>query len=156
MTEAVIRIDDREVRGERVFNAPRELVWKAWTHPDHLARWWGPQGFTTTTNDFELRPGGVWRFVMHGPDGRDYHNRIVFDEVQAPERLVYRHVPEPGTDPVRFDVTVTFEAEGERTRILMRMVFESADERERVDREYGANEGLRQTLDRLAAFVTLR
>jgi uncharacterized protein YndB with AHSA1/START domain len=60
----------------RVFDAPRELVFALWTDPEHLAQWWGPNGFTTTTHTFDMRPGGAWRFVMHGPDGRDYQNRI--------------------------------------------------------------------------------
>jgi len=77
--------------GMRVLDAPRALVFDMWSDPKHLAQWWGPDGFTTTTSAFDLRPGGVWRFVMHGPDGRDYQNRIVFEEVVRPERIVYRH-----------------------------------------------------------------
>ena len=78
--------DPRSIIGTRVFDAPRDLVFSAFTDPKHLAQWWGPDGFTTTTSAFEFRPGGVWRFVMHGPDGRDYQNRITFDEIVAPER----------------------------------------------------------------------
>src|ERR1700756_247707 len=75
----------------REFDAPRELVFKVWSDPKHLTQWWGPNGFTTTTSRFDMRPGGVWRFVMHGPDGRDYQNRITYEEVVPPERVVYRH-----------------------------------------------------------------
>ena len=67
--------DPRSIIGTRVFDAPRELVFSAFTDPEHLAQWWGPDGFTMTTSAFDFRPGGVWRFVMHGPDGRDYQNR---------------------------------------------------------------------------------
>src|SRR5262245_61006115 len=81
--------DPRAMVGMREFDAPRELVWTAWTDPKHLSQWWGPDGFTTTTSAFDMRPGGVWRFVMHGPDGRDYENRVTFDEIVKPERLVY-------------------------------------------------------------------
>jgi hypothetical protein len=70
--------DPRAIIGMREFDAPRDLVFDAWTDPKHLAQWWGPNGFTTTTMSFDLRPGGVWRFVMHGPDGRDYQNRITW------------------------------------------------------------------------------
>jgi|SRR5215510_16077294 len=70
---------------QREFDAPRALVFEVWTDPNHLAQWWGPQGFTTTTSAFDMRVGGVWRFVMHGPDGRDYQNRITFDEIVKPE-----------------------------------------------------------------------
>src|SRR5579884_4127269 len=83
--------DPRIIVGMREFDAPRALVFSAWTDPKHLAQWWGPNGFTTTTSSFDMRPGGVWRFVMHGPDGRDYQNRITFEEIVPPERLVYRH-----------------------------------------------------------------
>ena len=74
--------DPRSIIATRVLDAPRELVWTAWTKPEHLAQWWGPDGFSTTTSAYNLRPGGVWRFVMHGPDGRDYQNRITFDEIK--------------------------------------------------------------------------
>src|SRR2546430_11151240 len=79
---------DREILLTRVFDAPRELVFKVWTDPEHVGRWWGPRGFTNTIHEMDVRPGGVWRFTMHGPDGVDYLNRIVFIEVARPERLV--------------------------------------------------------------------
>ena len=83
--------DPRSIIGKRVLDAPRALVFSMWTDPEHLAQWSGPNGFTTTTRTFDFRPGGVWRFVMHGPDGRDYQNRITLDEITPPERIVYRH-----------------------------------------------------------------
>src|SRR4051794_12623895 len=86
---------DREIVATRVFDAPRELVFKAWTDPEHLAQWWGPTGFTNTFHEFDLRPGGVWRFVMHGPDGVDYKNENVFVEIVKPERIVFDHVSGP-------------------------------------------------------------
>src|SRR5258705_101160 len=96
---------DREMLITRLFDAPRELVFGAWTDPERIANWWGPTGFTTTTSAMDVRPGGVWRFVMHGPDGRDYQNKIVYMEVVPPERLVYRHAGDDGTEPVNFHVT---------------------------------------------------
>ncbi len=75
---------DREIVITRLIAAPPELVFEAWTDPEHLAAWWGPDGFTTTTTALDMRPGGVWRFVMHGPDGRDYENRITFEEIVRP------------------------------------------------------------------------
>ena len=83
--------------------------WTVWTDPKHLAQWWGPNGFTTTTSAFDMRPGGVWRFVMHGPDGRDYENRITFDEIVKPERIRYHHGGGDDVEPVQFRTTVTFE-----------------------------------------------
>jgi uncharacterized protein YndB with AHSA1/START domain len=145
--------DPRTIVGVREFDAPRELVFEAWTDPEHLAQWWGPDGFTTTTSAFDMRPGGVWRFVMHGPDGRDYENRITFDEVVKPERLVYHHGGGDDVEPVQFRTTVTFEDIGGRTRLTMRGVFPSSAERDRVIREYGADKGLVQTLTRLGEYV---
>jgi uncharacterized protein YndB with AHSA1/START domain len=144
--------DPRSIIGTRVFDAPRELVWTAWTDPKHLAQWWGPDGFTTTTSAFDMRPGGVWRFVMHGPDGRDYQNRITFDEIVRPERIVYHHGGED-VEPVQFATTVTFEDVGGKTRITWRGVFPSAAERDRVIREYGADQGLVQTMSRLGDYL---
>ncbi|MGC2133298.1 MAG: SRPBCC domain-containing protein, partial [Xanthobacteraceae bacterium] len=106
-----------------------------------------------TTSSFEMRPGGVWRFVMHGPDGRDYQNRITFEEVIPPERLVYRHGGGDDVEPVQFRQTITFEDLGGRTRITWRGDFPSAAERDRVIKEYKADVGLVQTLARLAEYV---
>ena len=83
--------DARTIVTTRVFDAPRELAFEAWTNPKHLVQWWGPNGFTTTIRAIDVRPGGIWRFVMHGPDGVDYENRIVYNEIVKPERLVYSH-----------------------------------------------------------------
>ncbi|HEY1980535.1 MAG TPA: SRPBCC family protein [Xanthobacteraceae bacterium] len=145
--------DSRSIIGVRVFDAPRDLVFSVWTDPEHLAQWWGPTGFTTTTSSFDMRPGGVWRFVMHGPDGRDYQNRITFEEIVPPERIVYRHGGDDDVEPVRFTTTVGFEDIGGKTRITMRLDFPSAAERDRVNREYGADKGLAQTLGRLEQHV---
>ncbi|HEX6985534.1 MAG TPA: SRPBCC family protein [Planctomycetaceae bacterium] len=141
---------DREIVVTRDFDAPRSLVFEAWTDPQHIGRWWGPRGFTTTTHEFDLRPGGVWRFVMHGPDGRDYKNKIVFLEVARPDRLAYKHAGDIDTADVTFHTTVTFAERDGGTRLTLRMVFDSAAERDRVEREYGAVEGGKQTLERLA------
>lgn len=144
----------RSIVTTRVYDAPRELVFAAWSDPDRIAQWWGPNGFTTTTSEFDMRPGGVWRFVMHGPDGRDYQNRVTYEEIVRPERLVYRHGGgEEDLEPVEFRNTVTFEDLGGRTRLTMRAVFPSAAERDRVAREYGAVEGGEQTLARLAEYL---
>src|SRR5580658_499211 len=146
--------DSRSMIGVREFDAPRELVFEAWTDPKHLAQWWGPNGFTTTTSSFDMRAGGVWRFVMHGPDGRDYQNRITFEEVVPPQRIVYRHGGGDDVEPVQFRQTVIFEDLGGRTRITWRGNFASAAERDRAIKEYGADKGLAQTLARLEQHVS--
>jgi len=155
MSQATL-VGDRELAISRLLDAPRELVWSVWTDPAHIGEWWGPNGFRTTTEIMELRPGGQWRFVMHGPDGRDYRNRIVYLEVVRPERLVYEHAGEDGDEPVNFRVTVTFAEEAGKTRLTMRMVFPSPDERTRVVEEYGAADGLTQTIGRLEEYLRRR
>lgn len=138
----------------RVLDAPRELVFEVWSDPKHLAQWWGPNGFTTTTTAFDMRPEGVWRFVMHGPDGRDYENRITFDVIEKPNRIAYHHGGGDDVEPVQFRTNVTFEdIGGNRTRLTLHAVFPSAEERARVIREYGADKGAEQTLSRLADYV---
>ena len=145
--------DPRSIIGMREFDAPRDLVFAAWTDPKHLAQWWGPNGFTTTTHSFDFRPGGMWRFVMHGPDGRDYQNRITFEEIVPPQRIVYRHGGGDDVEPVQFRQTVIFEELGARTRITWRGEFRSAAERNRVVKDYGADKGLAETLARLGDYV---
>lgn len=142
----------RSIVTTRIIAAPRDLVFEAWTSPMHLAKWWGPDGFTTTTA-FEMREGGVWRFVMHGPDGRDYENHITFDEIARPERIAYRHGGGGDTAHIRFSTTVTFEDMGGKTRITMSALFPTAAERDRVVKEHGAIEGAAQCVARLADYA---
>ena len=142
--------DARTIVTTRVFDAPRELVFEAWTKSKHLVQWWGPNGFTTTIRAIDVRPGGVWRFVMHGSDGVDYENRIVYNEIVEPERLVYSHGGGEDVEPVRSQVTVTFEDHDGKTKLTMTALFPSAVERDRVAEKYGAIEGAKQTLERLA------
>ena len=124
--------DPRSIVGTRVLAAPRALVFSVWTDPKHLVQWWGPNGFRTTTHAFDFRPGGIWRFVMHGPDGRNYQNRITFDEIVAPERIVYRHDGAEDVGPVTFTQTVSFEDIGNgETRLTWHGKFPSAEERAR-------------------------
>jgi uncharacterized protein YndB with AHSA1/START domain len=145
--------DARAIVGTREYDAPRALVFSAFTDPNHLAQWWGPNGFRTTTLSFDMRPGGVWRFVMHGPEGRDCQNRITYEEIVPPERIVYRHGGGDDVEPVQFRQTITFEDLGSRTRIVWRGDFPTAGERDRVIKEYGADTGLVQTMARLADYV---
>jgi uncharacterized protein YndB with AHSA1/START domain len=140
---------DREIVITRLIDAPPARVFDAWTNPEQVVQWWGPRGFTTTTHKMEVKSGGVWRFVMHGPDGRDYQNKITYLEVVRPERLVYRHGGDEDLEPVSFQTTVTFEPQVKKTVVTLRAVFPTAAERDRVVKEYGAIEGGKQTLERL-------
>ncbi|HRG88609.1 MAG TPA: SRPBCC domain-containing protein, partial [Chitinophagales bacterium] len=152
--EAGNEVTDREIIMTRLLNAPRELVWKVWTQPEHLIKWWGPTGFTTTSNNMQLEPGGQWNFIMHGPDGRNYPNRIVFTEVKKPELLRYKHAGDEDTEPVNFDVRITFISEGRKTRLKMVMTFASHAELTRVEKEYGAIEGGKQHVASLEEYLT--
>lgn len=147
--------EEREILLTRVFDAPRELVWEAWTNPARVANWWGPNGFTTTIEKMDVRPGGVWKHVMHGPDGTDYPNSSLFKEVVKPERIVFAHGGgRKGGPGASFVATWTFEAPAaNQTRVTIHMVFPTAEERELVVREYGAMEGGKQTLNRYAAYL---
>jgi uncharacterized protein YndB with AHSA1/START domain len=144
---------DRQIVMTRIFDAPRDLVWHAWTDPDHVDHWWGPNGFLNETLEMEVRAGGMWRYVMHGPDGTDYDNRIVYREVVAPERLVYRHSSDIDDDPMAFEVTVTFAAQGDKTHLTMRSLFATV-EQQKATVAFGAIEGGQQTLSRLADYLT--
>lgn len=84
----------REVRTTRVFAVQRERVFAAWTDPGVLARWWGPRGFTNTFHRFELRPGGIWEFTMHGPDGAAFNNTCVFQRIEPFAFLEFDHLKE--------------------------------------------------------------
>jgi uncharacterized protein YndB with AHSA1/START domain len=143
----------REIVISRVISAPPELVFEAFTEVRHLSRWWGPEGFTTTTRSFEFRVGGEWDFVMHGPDGTDYTEWITWTEIAPPERIALRHGASRG-DPDAFASVLTFAPDGAATRIEMRTVFPTTELRDKAVEKYHAIEGGQQTLSNLAAYVT--
>src|SRR3954454_22781987 len=143
----------REIVIFRLIDAPRELVFEAFTDVRHLSRWWGPEGFTTTTRTFDFRVGGEWVFVLHGPDGTDYQEWIRWTEIAPPERIALLH-GESRDDPDAFESVLTFEPDGASTRIEMRTLFPTKELRDEAVEKYGAIEGGRQTLSNLAAYVT--
>ena len=143
---------DREIVVTRIIDGPRSLVFEAYTDPTHLAEWWGPNGFTTTTRAFDFRPGGVWDFVMHGPDGTDYQEWISWTEIVPPERIALLHGESRG-DPNAFESVLTFAPDGAATRVEMRTVFPTKELRDAAVEKYHAIEGGRQTLSKLAAYV---
>jgi uncharacterized protein YndB with AHSA1/START domain len=143
---------DREIVITHTIDGPRELVFAAFADVQHLSRWWGPDGFTTTTRAFVFRQGGVWDFVMHGPDGSDYPSWITWREITPPERIALIH-GESAQDPDAFESVFTFADHGETTEITLRTVFPTAALRDRAVEEYHAIEGGRQTLESLAAYI---
>ncbi|WP_148717111.1 SRPBCC family protein [Chitinolyticbacter meiyuanensis] len=141
--------NERQIVLSRELAFPRERVFAAWTQPEHIAHWWGPDGFTNTVHTMDVRAGGSWRFVMHGPDGSNYPNRIVYTEVDPPACLVYQHGGDNEPFVADFHVTVRFEATASGTLLTLTMEFATAAACEKV-KSFGAVEGGRQTLARLA------
>jgi uncharacterized protein YndB with AHSA1/START domain len=141
---------ERELVVTRILDAPRALVFKAWTEPDRAARWWGPQGFVTLYCKMDARPGGTFRVCMRSPEGTEYWKRGVYREVVEPERLVFNFAWEdadgkPGHETV---VTVTFAEHGAKTKLTLHQgVFETVAAR---DSHEG---GWTSTLQRLADYV---
>lgn len=145
----------REIVISRIVDAPRDLVWDTWTTPEKVAKWWGPNGFTNTIYEMDVRPGGVWRYMMHGPDGTDYPNHVEYREVVRPERLVYSHGEDASEKSCHFHTTATFEDVAGKTRVTLRMLFPTVEERN-AKAKFGAIEGGQQTLERLDTWVALQ
>src|SRR2546421_7492586 len=139
---------DRELLLTRELNAPIELVWEVWTKPEHISRWWGPDGFTNTIRKMEIHSGGEWKLVMHGPDGTDYKNKSVFKEIVKHKKIVYDHVSAP-----KFVATIEFEARGDKTFLKWHMVFESKEEFIQVVKTFKADEGLKQNIQKLDHYL---
>ena len=143
--------DANEIAITRVYDAPIQLVWDAWTDPKQVAQWWGPRGFTLTTHSKDLRPGGSWVYTMHGPDGVDYPNKVQYIEVEPCARLVYDHGENDDLPPL-FRVTVVFTDLQGKTKMDMRMTLptpEAAEETKRYIKKAGGN----STWDRLAEYL---
>jgi uncharacterized protein YndB with AHSA1/START domain len=140
-------ISARECVHSRLINAPRERVFQALADPARLARWWGPDGFSSTFQTFEFRPGGKWTFVMHGPDGTDYPNENAFVEIVPHQRVVIEHI----SDTHHFFLTITFDAVDNGTLVGWRQVFDTAEHKAQLAHFVeAANE---QNLRRLEADV---
>jgi uncharacterized protein YndB with AHSA1/START domain len=118
--------DPRDIVSSRLIAAPREKIFRAYAQAERLARWWGPAGFRSTFENFDFRPGGEWKFMFHGPDGKDYPNHSVFREIEKPSRIVIEH-----TAP-HFVLTMTMQEEGGKTRLHWRQRFDTAQHRDQV------------------------
>jgi len=140
-----------EIHITRVYDAPVETVWDAWTDPDQVAKWWGPRGFTLTTHSKDLRVGGHWNYTMHGPDGTDYPNSTAYFEVEPGRKLVYDHGANDDRPPL-FRVTVLFAEQGGKTKMDMTMALatpEAAEQTRKFIKQAGGN----STWDRLAEYL---
>jgi uncharacterized protein YndB with AHSA1/START domain len=149
----ITRPSGREVVFSRLIAAPAALVWEIWSSVRHLHEWFGPMGFTTTTQEFAFVPGGVWRFTMHGPDGTDYPNRIVFRTIEPKKRIVYENSWDLPDAPLDFTVVVTFAAEGEGTRLILHMTFSNDAAMQTAVERYGVLSGGMETFERIAEYV---
>ena len=138
---------DREIRISRLLNAPVELVWEVWTNPEHIKNWWGPNGFTNTISKMDLKPGGEWDLVMHGPDGTDYKNKSVFKEIVECKKIVFAHISP------NFTATIEFKSNGNKTQLDWHMLFETNEEFIQVVKTFKADEGLRQNVDKLGTYL---
>lgn len=138
---------DRELLLTRTLNAPVALVWEVWTNAEHITNWWGPNGFTNTITVMDVKPGGQWQLVMHGPDGTDYKNRSVFKEVVLHKKIVFEHVAP------NFTATIKFEEQGEKTLLTWHMIFESREQFIAVVKAHHADEGLKQNVIKLEAYL---
>lgn len=150
---------DREIVITRIFNAPRDRVFKAWTDPQQVAQWWGPKGFTTRVDELDLRPGGSSRYVMVGPDGTEYPVKGVFREVVPPERIVSTDEFDEGFEqvttadlPQGIVVTALFEDLGDQTQLTLRIEHATAEDR-RKHEEMGVVAGWNSSFDCLDDFL---
>jgi len=146
-------LSDREFVMERTFDAPRELVWQAYTKAEHLIHWWGPKGWTLPVCKVDFRPGGVWHYCMRGPAGEESWGKAIYREIVEPERIVYLdifadEVGNPIEGAPEMLITMTFEEQGGKTKLTSHTLFPSAADLEAV-LKMGMEEGFTQTLDRL-------
>lgn len=149
--------DERTIMSTRVFDAPRSMLYEAFADPKQVVEWWGPHGFSTTVIEMDLRPGGRWRIVMHGPDGANYPNDMTFTDVVPNERIELDLVGgREGAAPVYMHKTITWQDEGRGTRLTLRNQFGSRDLRDENVRAYGSVQGARDLFERLTKFLAAK
>jgi uncharacterized protein YndB with AHSA1/START domain len=147
MENAKSNTAERELTISRTINAPVALVWEVWTQPEHIVNWWGPNGFTNTITLMDVRPGGEWNLVMHGPDGTDYKNKSIFKEVVLHKKIVFDHFFP------NFTTTVEFEALGDKTHLTWHMLFESKEQFIAVVKAHKADESLKQNIEKMEVYL---
>lgn len=150
-------VAERTLVMERIFDAPRELVFKAYTDPKHLEKWWGPRGWTTTIYAFDLRPGGIWHYCMRSADGQESWGKSIYREIVPPERLVYLDTfSDKDGNTVegmpQMEIIVEFVAQGDKTKLISRTVFDTLEQKQSIV-DMGVEAGANETFDRLAEFL---
>ena len=138
----------REQKTTQLIDAPVSKVWEAFTKPEHIKHWWGPNGFTNTIDIMQVKNGGEWIFTMHGPDGSNYPNKTIFREVVPFTKLVHEHF-EPN-----FLAFISFQSEGNQTLLHWNKLYETKELYDLVEIQYQTNEGFKQTIQRLQDYVS--
>ena len=142
------KTENRELRISHIFKAPVDLMWKLWTKPDHIANWWGPNGFTNTIHKMDVQEGGEWKLTMHGPDGTNFPNRSIFKEIIPLKKIVFEHF-----NP-HFITTILFETENLETRLHWTMLFDTEEMYDIIVKAHKADEGQRQNIERLEKYLS--
>nr|WP_199000831.1 SRPBCC family protein [Flavobacterium sp. ASV13] len=138
---------NRELRNIKTLNAPVDLVWEVWTNPEHIANWWGPNGFTNTIHKMDVQENGEWNLTMHGPDGTNYPNRSVFKEVIPFEKIVFEHF-----NP-HFITTVKFDSKDNQTILDWSMLFDTPEMYDIVVKVHKADQGQRENVEKLEKYL---
>ncbi len=148
------KIEGNKVTYKRYFDVPVDLVFEAWSSPEHLSEWWGPDGFTITTKSIDFKSGGIWEYAMHSPDGHNFKNRVKFIEIKKPHHIFLTMLGDgEGEKDVDFESRILFEAVETGTNLTMEQIFSSKEELERVNDKYHAIEGAKQHLGNLAKYL---
>ncbi|TGN19164.1 SRPBCC domain-containing protein [Leptospira idonii] len=151
-TETVI--EENTVVYKRYFDIPIDLLFELWSSEEHLTQWWGPDGFTLTSKSMNFSNGGIWEFIMHGPDGHDYKNKIQFTDIKRPHYICYKHLGDgEGDTDVNFQSKIIFEEAGKGTNLIMEQIFPNREELIRVNEKYGAIEGGKQHIGNLVRYA---
>lgn len=145
---AMKKEESRELRTEKSFTVPVDLMWDVWTNPKHLANWWGPAGFTVTVHEMDVREEGEWRLTLHGPDGTNFANRSIFKQIIPHQKIVFEHF-----NP-HFFTTVIFDSNGKNTKIDWTLEFDTVELREIIVSVHKADEGQRQNLEKLEKYLS--
>lgn len=142
------KTESRSLSISRTLQAPIELVWEVWTTPEHIAQWWGPNGFTNTIQKMDVQEGGEWKLTMHGPDGTNYPNRSIYKEVIPYKKIVFEHF-----NP-HFITTVHFEAIGQTTIMNWSALFDSEEMLQTIIKAHKADKGMRENVEKLESYLS--
>ncbi|MEC7264818.1 MAG: SRPBCC domain-containing protein [Bacteroidota bacterium] len=140
--------ENRSLSISKLLQAPIELVWEVWTTPEHIAQWWGPDGFTNTIQTMDVQEGGEWKLTMHGPDGTNFPNRSVYKEVVPFKKIVFEHF-----NP-HFFTTVEIEAFGQTTKMEWSMLFDTEEMLQTIIKAHKADKGMKENVDKLETYLS--